>query len=321
MRKIGVTLLMGAISFPFTQLLFSDLPGQIAAAAVFGSVALVVQFLIDFERRLGRVEDSLEDAVKQIRETVRQGFARVNDATELVARMETAGMQSVAVTELVRHAAAISPHAPALVRDFVQLEVDRVSELLRGLTVNEATYDGEDQDWLLNLTKCAKSSIDAISIPEVDAAGNTYHSFWASPLGIRYLDTQRGAVSRGVRIRRVFVTTHDDVAHDPVLHGICQSQVDSGIEVRLLYPSAVPPEIRGQITDFILFDNEICYETNPVPHVDRGAAPMILSNHLELRDHRLQDRTDRYKIIWESASPWDELMAPERVLTAVPDES
>ncbi|MGB3437384.1 MAG: hypothetical protein WBA97_01420 [Actinophytocola sp.] len=316
-----MTLLMGAISFPFTQLLFSDLPGQIAAAAVFGSIALVVQFLIDFEHRLGRVEDGLQAAVKQIRETVQQGFARVNDATELVARMETAGVQSVAVTKLVSRAAAISPHASALVRNFVHLEVDRVSELLRGLTVNEATYDGEDQDWLLNLTKCVTSSIDAISIPEVDAAGNTYHSFWASPMGVRYLDTQRASGSRGVRIRRVFVTTHDNVGTDSVLHSICQSQVDSGIEVRLLYPSAVPPEIRGQITDFILFDDEICYESHPAPHVDRGAAPMILSNHLELRHDRLQDRIDRYRIIWESASPWDQLVAPERVLTAVPDES
>jgi hypothetical protein len=321
LRKIGVTLLMGAISFPFTQLLFSDLAGQIAAAAVFGSIALVVQFLVDFERRLGRVEDGLDTAVHQIRETVRQGFARVNDATELVSRMETAGMETVAVAKLVRHAAGISPHAPALVRDFVQLEVDRVSELLRGLTVNEATYDGEDQDWLLNLTKCVQESIDAVSIPEVDAAGNTYHSFWASPLGLRYLDAQRGAAGRGVRIRRVFVTTHDDVRHDPVLQSICQSQVDSGIEVRLLYPSAVPPEIRGQITDFILFDNKICYETNPVPHVDRGAAPMILSNHLELRDDRLHERTDRYRIIWAAASPWEDVTPAERVLTAVPDES
>ncbi len=321
LRKIGMTLLMGAISFPFTQLLFPDFAGQIAAAAVFGSVALVVQFLIDFERRLGAVEDRLTTAVDQIRETVRHGFARVNDATELVARMETAGVQTVAVANLVRHAAGISPHAPTLVRDFVQLEVDRVSELLHGLTLNEATYDGEDQDWLLNLTKCAKESIDAISIPEVDAAGNTYHSFWESPLGMRYLDSQRGALSRKVRIRRVFVTTHDDVSRDLVLQAICQSQSDSGIKVRLLCPSAVPPEIRGQITDFILFDNTVCYETNPVPHIDHGAAPMILSNHLELRDQRLHERTERYKIIWEAATPWEEVPITERVLTAVPDEA
>jgi len=321
LRKISMTLLMGAISFPFTQLLFTDLAGQIAAAAVFGSVALIVQFLIEFERRLARVEDGLDAAVDQIRETVRQGFARVNDATELVARMETAGVHTVAVTNLVRHATGISPHAPPLVRDFVQLEVDRVSELLRGLTVNEATYDGEDQDWLLNLTRCVENTIDAISIPEVDATGNTYDGFWQSHLGRRYLDAQRAAISRGVRIRRVFITEGDDMTNDTVLHDICQYQVDSGIEVRLLYPSAVPPEIRGQITDFILFDDKLCYETIPAPHVYRGEVPMILSNRLELRDDRLSERIARYEIIWESASPWSNMSPTERLLTAVPDES
>ncbi len=316
-----MTLLLGAISFPFTQLLFSDLVGQIAAAAVFGSVALIVQFLIEFERRLARVEDALGAAVNQIRETVRQGFARVNDATELVARMETAGLQTVALTNLVRHAAGISPHAPPLVRDFVQLEVDRVSELLRGLTMNEATHDGEDQDWLLNLTRCVTTTIDAISIPEVDAAGNTYYGFWQSHLGRRYLDTQRTAISRRVRIRRVFVTERDDITNDAVLHDICQYQADSGFEVRLLYPSAVPPELRGRITDFILFDDRLCYETTPAPHVFRGDVPVILSNRLELRDDRLSDRVAQYELIWEAASPWSTVSPPERVLTAVPDES
>jgi hypothetical protein len=321
LRKIGVTLLMGAISFPFTQLLFTDLAGQISAAAVFGSVALIVQFLMEFERRLASVESGFQAAVDQIRETVRQGFAGINDATALVARMETAGVRSVAVTNLVQHAAGISPQAPALVRDFVQLEVDRVSELLRGLSVNEATYDGEDQDWLLNLTRCVENTIDAISIPEVDAAGNTYYGFWQSHLGRRYLDTQRAAISRGVHVRRVFVTEHEDMASDTALHDICQYQVDSGIDVRLLYPSAVPPELRGQITDFILFDDKLCYETTPAPHVYRGEVPMILSNRLELRDERLTERVSRYKTIWESACPWSEASRAERLLAAVPDES
>lgn len=320
LRKIGMTLLMGAISFPFTQLLFSDLAGQIAAAAVFGSIALVVQFLVDFEHRLAHVEVGLDNAVVQVREAVRQGFARVNDATELIARMETAGVQTVAVTNLVRHAAGISPHSPPLVRDFVQLEVDRVSELLRGLTVNEATYDGEDQEWLLNLTRCVTRTIDAISIPEVDAAGNTYYGFWQSHLGRRYLDTQRAAVGRGVHVRRVFVTERDNMAHDTILHEICQYQANSGIEVRVLHPSAVPPELRGQIMDFILFDNELCYETTPAPHVPQGDVPMILSNRLDLRDERLAERVARYAEIWEAASPWPKV-APEWLLSTVPEKS
>jgi hypothetical protein len=321
LRKIGITLLMGAISFPFTQLLFPSLEGQIAAAAVFGGFVLMIQFLVDFERRLGRVEAGLVDCVENIRDMVTEGFAKVNHATELVAQVETAGLKTVAVTRLMQHAAGISPDVPPLVRAFVQLEVDRVSELLRGLTVNEATYDGEDQDWLLNLTRSAERSIDAISIPEVDAAGNTYHSFWQSHLGRRYLDLQRQAIRRGVRVRRVFVAERDEMANDPVLQRICRFQADSGIEVRLLYPSAVPEEIRGQIIDFILFDDRLSYETTPVPHVDRGDVPMILCSRLELREDRLIDRVIRYKNIWASATPWSDIPTTERLVSTVPDES
>ena len=321
LRKIAITLLMGAISFPFTQLLFPSLPGQIAAAVVFGAFVLLVQFLADFERRLARVEDGLVNCVDEIRDMVLQGFAKVNHATELIAQVETAGLKSVPVARLIEHAAKIDPDAPALVRSFVQLEVDRVSELLRGLSVNEATYEGEDQDWLLNLARCAEDTIDAISIPEVDAAGNTYHSFWQSHLGRRYLELQRQAIQRGVRIRRVFVTEHDEMASDPVLQRICRSQADIGIDVRLLSPSAVPEEIRGQITDFILFDDKLSYETTPLPHVDRGKVPMILSSHLELRADKLMDRVNRYRNIWASAMPWSDVVTKERMLTAVPDES
>jgi hypothetical protein len=320
LRKISVTVLMGAISFPFTQLLFSDLAGQIAAAGVFGSVVLMIQFLIEFERRLGGVERGLGDSVANIRELVRQGFAKVNDATQLVAQVETAGLNT-GVSRLVRHAAGISPEAPPLVRAFVQLEVNRVSELLRGLTVNEATYEGEDQDWLLNLTRCAAHTIDAVSIPEVDAAGNTYHSFWQSHLGRRYMDLQRQATRRGVHVRRVFVTERDEMAGDQVLQRICRAQDDSGIEVRLLSPSAVPDEIRGHITDYIVFDDTLSYETTPLPHVDRGDVPMILSSRLELRADKVLDRVVRYTNIWEAATPWSEVPSAERVLSAVPDES
>jgi hypothetical protein len=97
--------------------------------------------------------------------------------------------------------------------------------------------------------------------------------------------------------------------------------VDTGIEVRLLYPSAVPRDIRGQITDFILFDDKLSYETTPVPHVDRGEVPMILSSRLELRDDRLSERILRYRNIWESGSPWVDVSSTDRLVTAVPDES
>lgn len=69
-RKIIITTILGLIAFPFTQLLFPDPPGQIAGAAVFAGFVLLVQFLVDFERRLGRVEQELLDTITALQRVV-----------------------------------------------------------------------------------------------------------------------------------------------------------------------------------------------------------------------------------------------------------
>lgn len=304
LRKIIITIFVGLIAFPFTQLLFSTLSAQVVTGAAFSGVVLLVQFLSDFEKRLARVEAQQIRSVAEIRAVVEQGFSKVNDATQLFAQVETAGLKTVAVTQLVQHAGQISPEAPRLVCNFAQIEIDRVSAFLRELTEQEATYDGEDQDWLLGLTRSAAESIDAISLPEVDAAAHSFHSFWESPLGRHYLDVQREAVRRGVRVRRVFVTEHDDVSSDAMLQRICRIQTELGIEVRLLYPSAVPRELRGSLFDFILFDNTLSYEVTPAAHVEHGETPMILNTRLVLRRVRVEERIARYRSIWASAEPW-----------------
>jgi hypothetical protein len=306
LRKIVITTIIGAISFPFTQLLFSSLAGQVITAAAFGSIVLLIQFLVDFEKRLAKVESRMIDSVAEMRAVVERGFARVNDATQLMAGVETAGLQTVAVTQLMQHAAGISAEAPLLVCAFAQREVDRVSEFLRQLGDEEANYEGEDQDWLLGLTRCAEHSIDAISLPEVDAAGNSFLNFWDSHLGRHYLDLQRDAIRRGVRIRRIFVTERDELDKDPVLRRICRTQAELGIEVRLLYPSAVPRVFRGSLFDFILFDNTLSYEATPAAHVELGETPMILNTRLILRSVRVDERIERYQSIWDSATPWDD---------------
>ncbi len=306
LRKIVVTTIVGAVSFPFTQLLFDSLPGQVITAAAFGGVILLIQFLVDFEKRLAKVESRMTDSVAEIRRVVEQGFSKVNDATQLLAKVETAGLQTVAVTQFMRHAAGISADAPCLVCTFAQLEIDRVSEFLRQLGDEEANYEGEDQDWLLGLTRCAEQCIDAISLPEVDAAGNSFLSFWDSHLGRHYLDLQRDGIRRGVRIRRVFVTERDDMDQEPVLQRVCRLQTELGIEVRLLHPAAVPRAIRGSLFDFILFDNTISYEATPAAHVELGETPMILNTRLILRAARVEERIERYKSIWASAVPWDD---------------
>ena len=306
LRKIVITTLMGGISFPFTQLLFPDLPGQITMAAAFGGFVLMVQFLVDFENRLEKVERQLIKSIEDIQAVVREGFGNVNKATQLLAEVEAGGLKTSKVADLLRYAGGISPATPPLVAMLAQAEVDRVSQFLREMAEQEANYDGEDHDWLLSLTRHANRSIDAISLPEVDAAGHEYHSFWQSPLGRQYLDCQRDAIRRGIRVRRVFVTEFDRMRNDRILQHICRTQADVGIEVRLLYPESAPRVLQGYLTDFILFDNTLSYEVTPAAHVDHGESPMIVGTRLIMRPERVAERIERYRDIWDSAVPWSD---------------
>lgn len=299
-RKITITAIVGALSFPLTDMIFSSLPAQFAMAAGFGSIVLLVQFLADFDKRLVGVEATQVESVAEMQRVVEKGFSKVNDATRLFAEVDAAGLKSVAVTRLVRYAAGIGADAAPLVCAFAQSEIDRVSDLLRELAEQEANYDGEDQDWLLGLTRSATESIDAISLPEVDAAGQ---SFWESDAGRRYLDLQREAVQRKVRVRRVFVIERDELSN-PDLQRVCRTHADVGVEVRLLIPSAVPRGIRSKQFDFILFDNALSYEVTPAAHVEKGEPPMILNTRLILREAKIEERIERYREIWLSAMSW-----------------
>jgi hypothetical protein len=302
--KIAVTTIVAVISFPVTDMIFSEFDQQFAMVIGVGAVVLVVQFLIDFEKRLLKVEKDQVTSAKQVAQVVNKGFAKINDANRLFSQVEAAGSQAVVVSKLVRHAAAINPGAPSLVRVLAQAEVNRISEFLRELADLQVTYEGEDREWLLGLTRSAMSGIDAIGVPEVDAAGNVFHSFWESELGRRYLDLQREAVRRRVRVRRVFVTDRDASAGNPTLQRMCRTHEDAGIDVRLLYPSAIPHAIRTSLCDFVLFDNSLSYEVAPAAHIEEGDNPVILHTRLVLRGDKVQDRIERYRNLWESAVPW-----------------
>jgi hypothetical protein len=301
-RKIIVTALVGGASFLLTDLVFSSPQAQFAMAVGFGSVVLLIQFLIDFEKRIRSVERQLVDSVSHIRDTVDGGFARINDTTQLITQVEKAGLDPSSATTFLHNFARIERATPLLVREFAALEIDRVSGFLHQTANLQAHYDGEDQEWLLGLTRCARESIDAISLPEIDAAGNTFYNFWLSSLGRRYLHLQREAIEeRDVKIRRAFLAERDYVANNPTFRQICDMQAGAGIEVRLLYPSALPRTAPEPMYGFILFDNVVSYETTPAAQVKRGEIPLIRETSLRMS---VDDRITLYKKVWPLAIPW-----------------
>jgi hypothetical protein len=178
-----------------------------------------------------------------------------------------------------------------------------MSEFLKELSEGgNVTYEGEDRDWMLSLTRNARSSIDATSLTTVDARGHGFvdGGLWSSDLGQRYLEAQRDAVQRGVRIRRVFIMDRPGLANDPPFLEVCAFQRKLGIDVRVLDTTEIPNTRRTSLFDFILFDDVISYETTPASSID-GAVPAIVNTRLELRSNRVKDRIERYKDLYESA--------------------
>src|SRR5205823_6480093 len=105
LRKIGLALLTGGIVYLITNLTNLGQIWALTITAFLGSVVLVVQFLVEFEDRLMGVEGQqtqrLEEMERkqvahadEMRELVRRGFSRVNQATELFGRVEESGLRT-----------------------------------------------------------------------------------------------------------------------------------------------------------------------------------------------------------------------------------
>src|SRR5262249_29575564 len=156
-------------------------------------VVLVVQFLIDFESRLGEIRDEV---------------AQVNELTELHAKAKTSPIRTELALDILRKAPQIRPDPPVL-SEFLNGELRRANSLFESWTsTNEATYIGEDRDWLLGLVRAARDSIDATSMAGRDATGRGFvdGGFWATGLARTYLEAQRDAIrTRQVQVRRLFI--------------------------------------------------------------------------------------------------------------------
>ncbi|WP_213451740.1 phosphatidylserine/phosphatidylglycerophosphate/cardiolipin synthase family protein [Rhizomonospora bruguierae] len=307
-RKIMVSLAIGTLAYVITNLLAetADEPQLIGLTlSVFiGGATLVIQVLVDFERRLVGVEDSHESHAEHMEDLVKAGFAKINEATELFSLVEASALHTDVVLELVRHSTQIKASAPRLVLAFAQAEIGRTSQFVKELSEgSNVSYDGEDRDWMLALARNVQSSIDATSLSTVDAGGRGWidEGLWHSDLGQRYLEVQRQAIENGVRIRRAFIIDQSELATDPGFLEICRVQREVGIEVRILDSSAMPGLRRTSLFDFILFDDVVSYEVTPATLAAGSVRRAIVNTRIELRPERVRDRIQRFKDLWALA--------------------
>jgi hypothetical protein len=304
-----VSLVIGAFAYLITGVLVDKIGDRwvsgLTLSVFIGGVTLVSQFLVDFEHRLAKVEAARGRYAQEIEKMVAAGFVKVDDSTELFRLLEGSAIAPDTVLQLVRHSTQLGPQAPSLVLRFAQSELSRMSYFLKELSEGDSViYHGEDRDWMLALTRNAVSTIDATSLPTVDAGGTSFidGGLWTSDLGQHYLEVQRERIQQGVRIRRVFILDRPGLASDPGLIEVCSHQCALGINVRLLDLSTTKGVHRQRLFDFVLFDDVVSYEVTPgALTVADGIRPTIAHTRLELGAAQVQDRIRRFKTLWELA--------------------
>jgi len=291
-RKALITVGLGGTAFLIAGALGQPRHVQVTLAALIGGIALILRFLVDFENRLAAMERSEKDGLTEMRHLVGDAYSQISEATELYGLIEASALQTDLVIQLVRNSTQISPTSPPIVYHFVQAKIKETSDFLKQLAEGgTVTYYGEDRDWLLGLTRNATVSIDAISMAAVD------HDLWRSEIGQRYLDAQRRAARGGKRVRRIFVLDSPAMAEDPTIRRACEEQRDMGIDVRLLDRAAVPPPLRVQVRDLIVFDDTLAYETNPTTADPRHA--QIAETRLVLTDSRVKECVRLFRELWD----------------------
>ncbi|GAA3397590.1 hypothetical protein [Cryptosporangium minutisporangium] len=305
-RRLGWSALSGFVAFAGSALLDDALKVSIADQLVLtvlaGGVTLLVQYLAEFERRLSQSAAYQRAILTELHSAIAEGFAGVSDATALVEHLERSAIPKEPLRQAIWRTGLITTSTKPLVRAIACSELERVSDVLQSLADgHEVFYEGEDRELLLALTRRATKSILATSWATVSTHGLGFEAgFWMNDLGGRYLDLQRTAIRRGVTIKRLFIYETPDLINSDVHKRIIAMHFNAGIEVKVLGAGPIPPD--GSISDFVLFDDEVSYDTTPVTRGEASSAPWLLTTRLVLSDEVVHDRIVRFQGLWDAAT-------------------
>jgi hypothetical protein len=233
------------------------------------------------------------------------GFSKIHLASELFSLAEAAQLKThemEQMTKLVRTSTKITSSATSLVQEFAQAEIKRLADSLTGLAdASDLSYDGEDRDWLLGLTKVARESIQATSLSTVDAGGRSFTDggLWRRDLGLQYLAAQQEAFKRDVRIQRLFIIDRHELSGEDLsqeLNDVLRQHLKANVEVRKLTVAA-PDTLRVRLRDFIIFDKVLSYQSTPeAPFGHRD--PRMITTTLVTNPVRVKERRREFDDLW-----------------------
>ncbi|GAB6898779.1 hypothetical protein [Kineosporia succinea] len=291
LRRITVAAVVGGATFVASnmlqEVLNNNVGDQLIMAFLVGGVTLISQLLGEFSQ----AQTEFGDGLKRIE---RSSASRM---------IEQSALQSEVLNEFLLHAGRLSTRSPDLINRLAAEEVERVSRLLRTLGAGEEVYyDGEDREYLLALAKSARRSIVATSLVTVDAGGKGFEGgLWLTDLGARYLEIQRAAARRGVAIRRIFVFDAPEFASDPNFLRVQRLQREAGVDIRGIDESNTPERLKDHVSDFIVFDDVLAYETTRASRITNAVQPVIITTRLVQEKHRLDSHRERFEELWRVA--------------------
>jgi hypothetical protein len=296
MLKVGFPLLIGLITLLSAEAY--GIPGRnslvLALVLAFGSALFI--FIVDTEIRLSAVDQRMAE-----------GFAKIGKPDEPSSVTDRPIFDGALLTDLLHTARQSDERVNPLLERLARRDMEQVASFVRQLPAGaEITYEGEDRDWLLGLTREAKRSIDAISLSTVDAGvAGLDGGLWTSDLGIRYVELQHQAITRKVRIRRVFVFDDAEMGRDEAFQRITQAQREAGVEVRMLDHEFGPAWMQSTISDFIVFDGSVSYQTMPVTTSTKlETRPGKLRTLLSPVPARVRELEELFEQLWDAADPY-----------------
>ncbi|MFI7497771.1 DUF6879 family protein [Streptomyces sp. NPDC049687] len=251
---------------------------QLVLAVLCGGIVLIVQFLVSFVNQLHALQDSVD-----------KRLADIGRATKLFIAVEK--LRGDGVPRLAEHATQVVSMGPEILRAFAYAEIDRLAAQMNDFTSLSAECPGVNDDWLITLTRCTRTSIDAVSTAVVD------DGFWSTEPAGRYLTAQRQAITeRGITVRRLFIVKRPE--ESAALAPVCAEQRDLGIDVRVVaLEELLPHSRRGGMIDFVVFDEALSYEIR----ADQLSVNSLTT--INARAAEVEPLVRRFNLLWNEADP------------------
>ncbi|MFH9547689.1 DUF6879 family protein [Streptomyces sp. NPDC017435] len=288
--KTLITVVVSMVAYGIADLLdlSQDVLEKIGMSIGIGGLTLIVQHMVDFERRLASMETGQRTRTRELYDNLHQ----LSEAAGLLSELDQAGMSASDAKRLINSASLVGQQGPEIVKAFARAEIQSLASVITDLTGMAAHWRRDNNEPLIRLTECAQRTIDATS--------STFGlAFWDTDLAGHYLDAQIEAMrARGVSIRRLFMINLAEES-DPDFMArfmeLCQEQRDLGIRVRFVVLSP-QRRIRAAARDIVIFDDTLYLEFEP------DLQQSNLQTRLDADAPRVDEQVGHFNDLWQAAT-------------------